>query len=70
MEVSVGQRGGSRGGKSGNRERARRTNSRRFHYDRDAAGVDGLLDGERNLLREPLLDLQPATKRLGDPGEL
>ena len=55
------------GGGSGNRGAG---NSRRFHYDGDATGVDGLLYGERDLLREPLLDLQPATKRLRDPREL
>ena len=44
--------------------------SRRFHYYCDPTGVDGLLDGERDLLRESLLHLQPATEGFGDPGEL
>ena len=43
--------------------------SRRFHYDGDAAGTDRFLDGERDLLRESFLNLEPATERLGNPSK-
>ena len=44
--------------------------SRRFHYHRDPTGMYCLLDGERDLLRQSLLDLQPATEGLGYAREL
>ena len=48
----------------------RTTHSRRLHHDRDPARLDRLLHRERDLLREPLLHLQAAAERLGDPREL
>ena len=44
--------------------------SRCLHNDGHTTRLDGFFYGNGNLLREPFLDLQPATKRLGDPGEL
>ena len=43
---------------------------RSLHDDRDAAGLDRLLDGDRDLLRETFLYLQATTKCLRYPGKL
>ncbi len=50
-------------------DRTNGVNVRRFHYDRDAAGLDRLFYGEGDLLCQSLLHLQPAAERLGNPGE-
>lgn len=45
-------------------------NVRSLHHDGHSARLDSLLNGDRNLLGQPLLDLKSTRKRLCYPGEL
>jgi hypothetical protein len=43
---------------------------RSLHNDGNTSRLDGLLDGDGDLLGEPLLDLEPTREGLGYSGEL
>lgn len=50
--------------------REEKEDARGFHDDGHAPGLDGLLDGDGDLLGEALLNLEPAREGLCDASEL